>query len=66
MKIRSNNPPPRVIAPVFAFLFLGTTAAQAEYHSVSLDHGTHWTFIWCATILAGGMIIAASILRRPK
>lgn len=48
------------------FSMLGAGVARAELRFVKFDDKTQWTAIWCAMILAAGMVISALILRRPK
>lgn len=55
-----------VVAPMIVFLLLGADVARAEIRYIHFDDDVRWTLIWCAIILAGGMIGAALILRRPR
>lgn len=66
MKIQFRRSRIPVIGILVAFLFLSVDVARAEVQYVQFDSEARWTLIWCALILAIGMVAAAAILRRPK
>ena len=55
------------ISWLVAYIMLVTTGvAQAELRYIKLANDTQRTLLWCAVILALGMIVSAVILRKPK
>jgi uncharacterized membrane protein YvlD (DUF360 family) len=52
---------PTVLAAFCLLLTAGM--ARAEYQQIDFQESTRWTFIWCAVLLAAGMIISAIILK---
>lgn len=51
---------------ILGFMLLGTCVAHAEQNYIHFSSDAKSTLILCASILAGGMVGAAALMRRPK